>query len=415
MKYFDWFHQNENIYQFSDDLRLEWRSSLHWAWSLRVTWQSAIASGIVPRASGQRTWSRPEIIWIYTEEIFSDNKPGHSSADFIHLSGVLLVIKYLLVSASWSVLHIGQWSDPGPNIHLHLLIVNLNVATPRPVVDVLGAPHLAVHVPVQPPVLDPHLTSAWLVISLLQRSNLGPDIPAQLPLLYLLVPASRSVAGVDVDCSGAHVPVQLPVLNLDLSSSRLVVGVGQWTNLGGGFAKVRRRRETHHNLVHGNWNIFEYSCWEKIFSHLSCLVPGWRVLMRMMRMLDEREEQVVELRRGHSDSESSWCWPPSGCEICLEATEEQLWLELSSSRESWQSQWLIAPVFNINIDRNISQCNSDDVIFCCFLHIYKEIQLLFREEVRVALTCWQVCRVVWVEKSSPASPHHCHCLQQQQY
>ena len=53
-------------------------------------------------------------------------RPGDAVLFTVHLSDVLLVIKYLLVSASRSVLHIGQGADPAGHLELHLLVVNLN-------------------------------------------------------------------------------------------------------------------------------------------------------------------------------------------------------------------------------------------------------------------------------------------------
>ena len=53
-------------------------------------------------------------------------RPGDGALLAVHLPGVLLVVEYLLVSSTRSVLHVGQGADPARHFKLQLLVVNLN-------------------------------------------------------------------------------------------------------------------------------------------------------------------------------------------------------------------------------------------------------------------------------------------------
>ena len=52
-------------------------------------------------------------------------RPGDGALLAVHLPGVLLVVEYLLVSSTRSVLHVGQGADPARHFKLQLLVVNL--------------------------------------------------------------------------------------------------------------------------------------------------------------------------------------------------------------------------------------------------------------------------------------------------
>ena len=51
--------------------------------------------------------------------------PGEGALLAVHLPGVLLVVEYLLVSSTWSVLHVGQRANPARHFKFQLLVVNL--------------------------------------------------------------------------------------------------------------------------------------------------------------------------------------------------------------------------------------------------------------------------------------------------
>ena len=85
-----------------------------------------------------------------------------------HLSGIFLVVEYLLVAATGAMLHVGQRPDPRAHLDVDLLVVDLHVAAARSVAHVLGgAAPGGDALPVQPPVLYLDLAPAWPVVSLL--------------------------------------------------------------------------------------------------------------------------------------------------------------------------------------------------------------------------------------------------------
>ena len=52
-------------------------------------------------------------------------RPADGALLAVHLPGVLLVVKYLLISTPGFVLHVGQRSNPARHFKLQLLVVNL--------------------------------------------------------------------------------------------------------------------------------------------------------------------------------------------------------------------------------------------------------------------------------------------------
>ena len=58
-------------------------------------------------------------------------RPADGALLAVHLPGVLLVVKYLLVSTPGSVLHVSQGANPARHFKLQLLVVNLNSQTVR--------------------------------------------------------------------------------------------------------------------------------------------------------------------------------------------------------------------------------------------------------------------------------------------
>ena len=113
-------------------------------------------------------------------------RPGDGALLAVHLPGVLLVVEYLLVSSTRPMLHVSQGANPGANLEDHLLVVNFYIAPSWLVVDVLLAANPGVdRVPVQLSVFYLDLATSRPVTRLLQGTNPGANIPAELPLLYL--------------------------------------------------------------------------------------------------------------------------------------------------------------------------------------------------------------------------------------
>ena len=77
---------------------------------------------VVPGGAGEAAGARPR-----------------QPADLVHLPGVLLVVKYLLVSPTRPVFHVCQGANPGANLEIQLLVVNFYISPTGLMVDVLLA------------------------------------------------------------------------------------------------------------------------------------------------------------------------------------------------------------------------------------------------------------------------------------
>ena len=66
-------------------------------------------------------------------------RPADGALLAVHLPGVLLVVKYLLISTPGSVLHVSQGANLGAHLEIHLLVVDFHIAPARLMVYVLLA------------------------------------------------------------------------------------------------------------------------------------------------------------------------------------------------------------------------------------------------------------------------------------
>merc|ERR1719460_935588 len=146
-------------------------------------------------------------------------RPADGALLAVHLPGVLLVVKYLLVSTPGSVLHVSQGANPARHFKLQLLVVNLDVSPSSLVFEIFSGP------------------------------NPGLGAPVQLTVLNLDISPSRSVLLIDSLGPGLSVPVQLSVLDLDISSARPMFGVGKGPNPRLGRQQVGRGGRSNNDLV----------------------------------------------------------------------------------------------------------------------------------------------------------------------
>ena len=110
-------------------------------------------------------------------------RPADGALLAVHLPGVLLVVKYLLISTPGFVLHVSQGANPAGHFKLQLLVVNLKISQLYSYMESLGGCLYY---------LD--LSSSSLVFEIFSRSNPGLHTPVQLPALNFLVSSTRLVA-----------------------------------------------------------------------------------------------------------------------------------------------------------------------------------------------------------------------------
>ena len=65
--------------------------------------------------------------------------PGEGALLAVHLPGVLLVVKNLLVSPTRPVFHVSQGANPGADLEIQLLVVNFYISSTGLVGEVLLA------------------------------------------------------------------------------------------------------------------------------------------------------------------------------------------------------------------------------------------------------------------------------------